>query len=86
MRLFTRGVASYEWAKGSESTSEPLSVIFPMNGEILQCIDGRVRTIYDGSLGVAIDPHVSPDGSWVAFVLDKDLFVVSTRGINLISI
>lgn len=89
MRLFTSGIASYEIANGSISTTVK-KIIIPMNGMIYLCIVNsdknatEVNTmspptgmylIYDGLLGRAVDPHLSPDGTCVAFVVNNDLYI-----------
>ena len=62
----------------------------PMNGDIfhfnLDSIEndnviGHMNKIYDASSNnneSAIDPHPSPDGKHIAFVLERDLYVAST--------
>jgi len=83
MRLFTSGISSYEWSRSS--------VTIPMNGDIyhftLESIEGEkvigtMNKVYDSTTNnneASIDPHPSPDGTHVAFVLDRDLYIASTK-------
>ena len=78
MRLFTKGVSTYEWT--ASRSDERAGVVFPMNGMVIECLGtNEIRTVYDGSDGAAVDPHISPDSNWVAFVIDRDLFVMPMR-------
>lgn len=74
MRLFTTGVASYEWMGGV--------MMIPLGGTVLlfdpSKKDEPLRSVYDGSAGASVDPHLSPDCANVAFVMDDDLYVLST--------
>jgi dipeptidyl-peptidase-4 len=77
MRMFSSGISSYEWSKSIDIQS---GVVIPMNGQIFFVLvksDGDSESIllYDGSIGNAIDPHLSPDGSKLAFVINNDLYL-----------
>jgi len=43
---------------------------------IFQHLHGSPEIVYDGSLGMAFDPKVSPDGIKIALVLNKDLYIL----------
>jgi dipeptidyl-peptidase-4 len=78
MRLFANGIITYEWSSLSDETYDVLMV--PTNGQILivqkSKVDGnsKVTVLYDGSLGPALDPHLSPDGKAVAYVINNDVY------------
>ena len=66
-RLMHTGVTHYEWAK-----TAPV-ILAPVLGDLyLISPDGTSRLVGSG----AIDPHLSPDGSRVAFVRDGELWCV----------
>ncbi|UCG26470.1 MAG: S9 family peptidase, partial [Chloroflexota bacterium] len=75
-RQLETGVTSYAWsAKGNR-------LLVPLQGD-LYIMDGpdRLRRRLVAEDGEAIlDPRFSPDGEWVAFVLDAELHVVSVDG------
>jgi dipeptidyl-peptidase-4 len=74
MRLFVNGVSSYDWI-GDESGSKRL--IIPSNGQIYGYeLNKKYPVIlYDGSAGDCVDPHVSPNQNFIAFVVDDDLYL-----------
>lgn len=74
MRLFTSGIATYEWS--NKETSPEAKLLVPLDGKVLLYQEGNVRVVYDGSIGDAIDPHLAPNGSAVAFVINDDLYAV----------
>ena len=79
MRLFTSGIASYFWftRNGHAMIMVPVS-----GGQILLYHQHYpLCVLYDGSQGAAVDPQVSPDGSQVAFVIERDLYVIDTVGV-----
>jgi dipeptidyl-peptidase 4 len=77
MRLFTNGIASYEWSsKSLNNTSDGQKLLVPLGGRVLLYEKGECRVVYDASAGEAIDPHLSPDGSAVAFVINDDLYAL----------
>ena len=85
MRLFAEGIVSYEWS-GKDETNQ--KVMVPFNGKVVQ-FDARslnrkteatpgqtdYQILYDGSSGPCIDPHMAPDNTAVAFVLENNLWV-----------
>lgn len=77
MRLFTSGIASYEWSDGNKCPGQKM--IVPLDGKVLLYEEGaadKCRVIYDGAVGDAVDPHLAPDGSAVAFVVNNDLYAM----------
>ncbi len=82
MRLFTEGISSYEWAQEFVNDSHQLMLI-PLGAKLflyddsVTVVEERCKLIYDGSVGSAIDPHLSPDGKHVAFVINNDLYIQS---------
>jgi dipeptidyl-peptidase-4 len=76
MRLFTSGIAAYEWSAKNSATQK---MIVPLDGKVILYEEGgadKVRVVYDGSVGDAVDPHLSPDGTAVAFVVNDDLYAM----------
>jgi dipeptidyl-peptidase-4 len=75
MRMFVTGVATYEWCVLPGGAEEFMMI--PMNGSILlyEKTSEKVRCIYDGSAGPAIDPHMSPVVDSVAFIIGRDMYI-----------
>lgn len=77
MRLFTEGISSYEWC----SAADKQCILIPLGGklflydETVQEVSERCQMIYDGAVGAPLDPHLSPDGRSVAFVIKNNLYV-----------
>ena len=84
MRLFVSGIAAYEWSSKDKAHSDkPQRLIVPLGGKVILYehnsslnVSQKVRVIYDGSSGDAVDPHLSPDGTKVAFVINDDLYAM----------
>lgn len=74
-RLRELGVTDYQFAK--KAPREVLLV--PGGGRLWVSVDGSEPVEVEGSHG-AIDPHLSPDGSQVAFVRDGELWVTPVSG------
>jgi hypothetical protein len=75
LRLFTTGISTYIWSPNSDS------VLIPMNGQILIAKkDMQPRVVYDGSKGTAMDATWSPNGRHIAFILNKDIYVIDING------
>lgn len=79
MRLFASGIVSYEWIHNANNHSVSKKLLIPLNGQILVFIlnPGQLteaHMVYDGSLGAAIDPHISPDGNKIGFALNNNLY------------
>ncbi|MGZ4209727.1 MAG: DPP IV N-terminal domain-containing protein [Actinomycetota bacterium] len=66
LRQMTKGVTTYEWA------AEAPIILAPILGELWIVENGSARVVGSG----ATDPHLSPDGTLVAFVRDGDLYVI----------
>nr|WP_246505529.1 S9 family peptidase [Coralloluteibacterium stylophorae] len=68
------GIVEYQWAPDARR------LLFPLGGELYLYDlatrgDGAVRRLTHGE-GFATDPKVSPQGGWVSFVRDRDLWVI----------
>jgi dipeptidyl-peptidase-4 len=86
MRLFTQGISTYEWAKSTSEVNCLSRMLIPLNGSVFLFDDNVVveeekyRIVYDSkTLGEAVDPHISPDGKLIAFVINDDLYVQSVE-------
>src|SRR5688572_16338526 len=65
-RLRETGVTHYAWSETGAT------LIVPMGGDVWAGPESGLKRVAKG----AIDPHLSPDGSRVAFVRDGELHVV----------
>ncbi len=75
-RQLNTGVAQYEWARKGNRVLVP----FP-DGLYVQ--DGRgapLRKILEVTDKPALDARFSPDGKWVSYVQDDELYIVATEG------
>ncbi|RLN55708.1 hypothetical protein BBJ29_006817 [Phytophthora kernoviae] len=75
------GITSYAWSPSLHSQR----LLYPLQGDLyvqekpgdeLQLLFDKTST---GAAGGAIDPQFSPDGRYVAFVQDKELYVMSSH-------
>ncbi len=72
MRERGLGITSYAWAK------DTARVMVPVRGDVwIQ--DGMYGTPRKVAEGGAIDPQITRDGRWVAFVKDHEVYVVSAE-------
>ncbi|HOU14490.1 MAG TPA: S9 family peptidase [Anaerolineae bacterium] len=57
-------------------------VLVPLNGGIYvqNSVDAPLRQIVGNDGGPALDPQFSPDGNFIAYVRDAELYVVSAEG------
>ena len=76
MRMFVNGVATYEWCKSSIDGQEFMMVPMGENIIIYDRSTDRLCCLYDGSLGSFVDPHVSPTGNSLIFVINKDMYMI----------
>ncbi|MCC7365801.1 MAG: S9 family peptidase [Dehalococcoidia bacterium] len=74
-RLRELGVTAYQWAR---TAAKPLLLV-PGGGRLFVSIDGGPLEELPGCDN-AIDPHLSPDGTQVAFVRAGDLYVAAVPG------
>lgn len=75
-RLRALGITSYTWAKHENQ------ILIPLNGDlyILDKPDAKLRKLFDCKKKPAQDARFSPDGKWVAFVQEAELFIVPVKG------
>ncbi len=70
------GVTSYAWAEEIERLLVPLSDgLYVQDG-----VSGPLRQVLATSGQPALDPMLSPDGAWVAYVQDAELYVLPAGG------
>ena len=75
LRLRELGVTSYQFARDAD----PPVLLIPANGRLqIKIGDGDLRELPE--IEAAIDPQLSRDGRYVAFVQDNELFVASVDG------
>lgn len=73
------GITSYAWSPAARR------LLYPIQGDLYvqESPGAPLQLLFDkrstGAAGGAIDPQFSPDGKWVAFVQDKELYVVASR-------
>ncbi|KAH7476978.1 hypothetical protein KRP22_000910 [Phytophthora ramorum] len=75
------GITSYAWNPSPHAQR----LLYPLQGDLyVQKQPGaELKLLFDktstGAAGGAIDPQLSPDGRWVAFVQDKEIYVMSSH-------
>ncbi|RLN82223.1 hypothetical protein BBJ28_00011373, partial [Nothophytophthora sp. Chile5] len=75
------GITSYAWSPSALSQR----LLYPIQGDLYvqEQPGAELQLLFDkrstGAAGGAIDPQFSPDGRWVAFVQDKELYVISSH-------
>lgn len=79
MRLFTLGISHYEWSQKLVNDTAQMLVpvgdkLYVFNDSASASYEEKYQIIYESELGAAIDPHLSPDGDKVAFVVNNDLY------------
>ncbi len=73
------GVTHYAWARHANRLLVPLGgALFVQDGD-----SAPLREILPSGRHPALDPQLSPDGAWVAYVQDAELFVVAADGSEL---
>ena len=76
LRRVELGVTDYAWAQHGSH------LLAPLQGDVYVC-DGPfqpLRKLVDGSLAPSVDARLSPDGEWVAYVQDAEVYVVPFAG------
>jgi dipeptidyl-peptidase 4 len=69
----TRGIVAYDWSPDSKS------IIVPLDGDVfLASLDGHVTRLTE-TAGTELDATVSPQGCFVSFVRDQNLFVTDIK-------
>ncbi len=76
LRQLELGVTQYAWANQAQR------LLIPLRGNIYvqDGLDAPLRKIVASEGKPALDAQFSPDGNWVAFVQDAELYVVSASG------
>ncbi|MGH9285945.1 MAG: DPP IV N-terminal domain-containing protein, partial [Acidimicrobiales bacterium] len=69
------GVTRYAWARDAPVIVVPLPA-----GAFVGRPDGNLRLLVPASDGEALDPHLSPDGTMLAFVRAGEVHVAATTG------
>jgi dipeptidyl-peptidase-4 len=70
-RQVITGITQYAWDdKGGR-------ILYPAGGDVylLDAPGADPRRVYEAHGRPALDPQLSPDGAWVAFIVDGDLYV-----------
>lgn len=70
------GVSQYAWAKHADC------ILVSLGGDVYakDGLDGSLRKIAGQDSAPVLDPQLSPDGAWVAYVRDAELYVVPAAG------
>ena len=88
-RSMAVGVTSFAWGTSDTLPDASRSVVFPLRGSALGCaVDGGaavspivvVAKEASGAAGSVLDAKLSPDGRFVAFVQDGELYAVRAGG------
>lgn len=76
MRQLEVGVTQYAWSKQGER------LLIPAQGSIYISDEpfSPLRCLWQSQAKPALDARFSPDSLWVAFVLEAELYVISTNG------
>lgn len=76
IRQLELGVTQYSWSKSGDR------LLVPARGAIYvkDAQSGELRVILEGADKPALDPQFSPDGQWVAYLQDAELYVVPAEG------
>ncbi len=76
MRESARGITSFELSEDGER------ILVPLGGRlfVVYRASGNVKELRTEVGGYPIDPRFSPDGKWVSFVRDGDLYVHDVDG------
>jgi dipeptidyl-peptidase-4 len=76
MRQREFGVTQYAWSKQGNR------LLIPLRGDIYvqEGVDGELRLLAAGDGQPCLDPRFSPDGAWVAYVQDGELYVAGADG------
>lgn len=76
MRQREFGITSYDW-NGKNN-----QILVPIRGSLyLQAgVDGKLRQRVEATGSPAIDPTFSPDGEWIAYVQDGEVYIISVAG------
>ena len=70
----SKGIIGYDWAPDGKS------LLVPIDGDLfLATLDGATNRLTDAVQG-ALNPEISPDGGFVSFVRDQNLFVQPLAG------
>jgi dipeptidyl-peptidase 4 len=75
-RQLATGVTQYEWSEHGSRLLAP----FPDGLYVKDGPDASLRKLLDTANGPALDPVFSPDGKWVSYVQDNELFIIPAEG------
>jgi dipeptidyl-peptidase-4 len=75
-RQLATGVTQYEWSPKADRVLVP----FPDGLYVQDGLQAPLRKILDTADQPALDPRFSPDGQWVAYVQDVELFIIPSGG------
>ena len=75
-RQLNTGVTHYEWSRSENRVLIP----FPDGLYIQDGLNVQLRKLIEVGDRPILDPRFSPDGKWVSFVQDAELFIVSVEG------
>lgn len=75
-RQLETGVTQYAWSE------EGSRILLPLHGDlfIMDSVDSEPRLLVAGEGQPILDPRFSPDGRWVAYVQDAELYVIPVEG------
>jgi dipeptidyl-peptidase 4 len=70
------GISRYAWAKKANRLLIPL----PDGVYLMDDVNAPMRRLIDSSAAPVLDPQFSPDGQWIGYVQDAELYVISAQG------
>jgi dipeptidyl-peptidase-4 len=69
------GITHYEWIDKDR-------LLVPLRGDlhVKEGLAAPLRKIFDGQISPALTPAASPDGKWIGFVQDAEVYVIPSTG------
>jgi len=75
LRQRETGITQYAWGKDGRILIPLLGGLFVQNGP-----DGALQQILEKGAHPILDARFSPDGKWIAFVQDAEIYIVDSKG------
>jgi dipeptidyl-peptidase-4 len=76
MRQYELGITAYAWAPAGDRLLIPL----PDGLYLQEGVDGTLHRLVGSEAGALLDPQFSPDGEWLAYVQQAEVFVIHHNG------
>ncbi len=76
LRQYELGITSYAWSADGRRLLIPL----PDGLYVQEGIEGKLERRVEASDGALLDPSFSPDGEWIAYVQNNELWIAPSQG------